>query len=264
MKIAIYQFAPEFGAKEKNLRRIEKNLLQSDPDLVVLPELCTTGYQFTSKKELTDLAESIHGPTVQNWEKLCRDKGFYLVAGLAEKDGEYFYNSAVLVSPKGYVGTYRKVHLFLEEKAWFQPGNGFSVWDIGNVKIGIMICFDWIFPEAARSLALQGADIICHPVNLVLPYCQEAMITRSIENGVFTVTANRVGIEERITGTKFTFTGGSQIVDPKGNRLFRLGAEVETLQEIEMDPTLARDKQITPKNHILKDRNPEAYTSLLS
>ena len=260
MRTAVYQFAPEFGAKEKNLQRIEKNLLQSDADLIVLPELCTTGYQFTSKNELVNLAESIpDGPTVQMLMEICRNIEFHLVAGLAEIDGEHCYNTAVLIGPKGYIGKYRKVHLFIDEKSWFHRGSCFSVWDIGKVKIGIMICFDWIFPEAARSLALQGADIICHPVNLVLPYCQEAMITRSIENHVFIVTANRIGTEERHPEKKLTFTGGSQIVDPKGNRLFRLGADTEAFQEVEIEPSAARDKMITPGNHVLKDRNPDTY-----
>jgi len=262
MKTAIYQFAPAFGAKEKNLQKIEKTLLQTDVDLVVLPELCTTGYQFTSQKELDDLAESIPGsPTVESWSQLCQKKGFHLVAGLAEKDGDQFFNSAVLIGPEGYIGTYRKVHLFLDEKKWFQSGCSFHVWDIEKAKIGIMICFDWIFPEAARSLALQGAEIICHPVNLVLPYCQDAMITRSIENRVFTVTANRIGIEERVKDNPLTFTGGSQIVDPKGQRLFRLGAKVEAFQEMDIHVTKARDKQITAKNHIFYDRNPKVYQS---
>lgn len=262
MRTAVYQFAPEFGAKEKNCEKIEKVLLQSDADLVVLPELCSTGYQFRSKKEVMDLAESIpDGPVIQKWIRLCQRKNFYLVAGLAEKEGDHLFNSAALIGPDGHVGTYRKVHLFLEEKQWFQPGRDFSVWDIGNARIGIMICFDWIYPEAARSLALQGADIICHPVNLILPYCQEAMITRSIENRIYTVTANRIGMEERVQGHLYTFTGGSQIIDPRGNRLIRLGKEMEALQEIEIDPTISRDKKITAKNHIFKDRNPMAYTS---
>jgi predicted amidohydrolase len=183
-----------------------------------------------------------------------------LVAGLAERAGDGFYNTSVLIGPEGYIGKYRKVHLFFEEKRWFQPGDlGFPVWDVGGVRIGMMICFDWVFPEAARSLTLQGAEIICHPVNLVLPYCQEAMVTRCIENGVFAVTANRIGSEERGGKNRLTFTGGSQAVDPRGNVLFRLRDAEEACREVEIDPTKAGDKMITEHNHLLEDRRPESY-----
>ena len=261
MKIGVYQFAPEFGEKKKNLQKIEAVLSKTDADLVVLPELCTTGYQFISRDEVDGLCEPIpDGPTADRLIQICQRKKMFLVAGMGEKHEWMVYNSAVLLGPSGFLGSYRKVHLFCEEKQWFQPGNGgFPVFDIGKVKIGLMICFDWIFPEAARSLALQGADIICHPVNLVLPYCQEAMITRSIENGVFTITTNRIGSEARGEKDKLTFTGGSQVTDPRGRILFRLETNQEGFQEVEIDPMLARDKQITLHNHILNDRKPEQY-----
>jgi predicted amidohydrolase len=261
MKIGVYQFAPEFGEKEKNLKRIEDATLQTDADLVVLPELCCTGYQFVSQEEVESLCEPIpQGSIVQRFIDIARRRNLHIVAGLGEKAGGVFYNSAVLVGPQGFIGKYRKVHLFWDEYDWFQSGNmGYRVWDIGPAKIGLMICYDWIYPEAARSLALQGADIICMPTNLVLPYCQDAMITRSIENRVFTVTANRTGSEKRGSKNKLTFTGGSQIVDPQGVILFRLGKETESIQEVEIDPNRARDKQITPRNHLWKDLRPDQY-----
>ncbi len=261
MRVAVYQFAPIFGDKEKNLKRIETALEQVDADLVVFPELCTTGYQFISDQEVNSLCEPIpEGPTVQHFIKLCREKGIFIVAGIGEIFNTTPYNSAVLVGPEGFIGLYRKVHLFYEEKKWFQPGDlGFRVWDIGIAKIGIMICFDWIFPEAARSLALQGAELICHPVNLVLPYCQDAMITRSIENGVYTVTANRVGSEERGGRKRLIFTGKSQVVGPRGEILFRLKEEDGIFQITEIDTSLASEKYITDFNHILNDRRPDQY-----
>ena len=261
MKIAIYQFAPLFGEKEKNLNKIKTGVSETNADLIVLPELCTTGYQFVSHEEAKSLSEPIpDGETTEAFVHICRSIGCYLVAGLAEIEEGSVYNSALLVGPDGFVGLYRKVHLFCEEKKWFLPGNrGFHVWDIGIAKIGIMICFDWIFPEATRSLAVQGADIICHPTNLVLPYCQDAMITRSIENRVFSVTANRIGSEKRGEKKRLTFTGGSQIVDPKGRRLFQLEKEEEAYKEISIDPDIARDKQITENNHLWRDMRPDQY-----
>ncbi len=170
-----------------------------------------------------------------------------------------FYNSAILVYPDGKIKVYRKVHLFFEEKLFFEPGNlGFPVFEVKGVKVGMMVCFDWVFPEATRSLALGGAEIIAHPANLVLPYCQDAMITRSIENRVFTITANRTGKDVR--GDKeLSFTGKSQIVSPSGERVLEFEGEEEGIKVIEIEPAMARDKNITEYNDLFRDRRPGVY-----
>ena len=104
----------------------------------------------------------------------------------------------MLLGPRGLLQTYRKVHLFNQEKRWFDPGDlPFQVERVRGVRVGMMICFDWVFPEASRALALQGADLVAHPSNLVLDYCQRVMPARCIENGVFAVTANRFGEDRR-------------------------------------------------------------------
>jgi predicted amidohydrolase len=262
MRIGIYQFQPVFGDTGYNLEKIEKRLKTGGFDLVVLPELCTTGYQFVNREEAFSLCEPVpDGPAVRSWTECCRKAGCFLVAGLGEREGYVCYNSAVLVGPEGWIGTYRKTHLFYEEKKWFAPGNsGFRVWDAGPARLGLMICFDWRFPEAARSLALQGADIICHPANLVQPFCQDAMVTRCIENRVFAVTANRTGEEKRSGGRGFVFTGGSQIVTPAGERLFRMGDAEEALRVVEVNPADARNKMVTETNDLFRDRRPEWYT----
>jgi predicted amidohydrolase len=261
MKIAVFQFDPQFGDKEFNLKKIEDALQKTQAELVVLPELCVTGYQFTSKSEVNELCEpAADGETVRRFSRICKQKNLHIVGGIAEKDGDKRFNSSVLVGPKGLIGVYRKIHLFMEEKLWFSPGNiGFRVWDIGQCKIGMMICFDWIIPEAAGTLARKGADVICHPVNLVLPFCQDAMVTRSIENRVFTITANRIGTEERGGKPKITYTGASQAVGPDGRILFRMDTKKEELREVEIDPRKARDKNVTPLNHLVDDRRPEFY-----
>ncbi len=168
-------------------------------DLLVLPELFNTGYLITSKEEIRALAEEVPGGrTTQRLAALAKRSGVHLVAGMAERSGDRIFNAAVLISPSGHVATYRKVHLFFEEKLWFDPGDGeFPVYDIGLCRVGMMVCFDWFFPESARMLALKGAQVICHPSNLVLPYCQTAMVTRCLENRVFAVTCNRTGTEQR-------------------------------------------------------------------
>jgi predicted amidohydrolase len=266
MRIGIYQNNPMFGHVEENIDKAVKALSGAEADLVVLPELFNTGYQFVSTREVEDLAEDIPaGKTSQSMIKAAKDRDMVLVFGLAERDEKHFYNSAAVVGPGGVLGRYRKTHLFAEEKRFFSPGNtGFQVLDLGRAKIGVMICFDWWFPESARVLALLGADIICHPANLVLPQCQEAMRTRSFENGVFTVTANRVGTECRGGKKPLTFTGKSQVLDPQGRIITRLGEKKTGIAFTDIDPAMARNKGITPENDRFKDRRPEYYGALMS
>ncbi|MDD5764840.1 MAG: acyltransferase [Candidatus Marinimicrobia bacterium] len=261
MKIGICQFAPVFGEIEKNLTLIERMISsESGVDLWILPELCTTGYLFVSADEASSLAEEFPaGRTARCIVELSADLNTSIVLGVAEKLGTKTYNSAVVFTNGNFVGTYRKIHLFFDEKRWFSPGfEAPKIFQIGDVKIGVMICFDWIFPETARSLALGGAQIIAHPANLVLPFCQDAMVTRSLENGIFTATVNRIGTETRPTKT-LTFTGKSQIVDPLGKRLEILPSDSPKVAVIEIDPGKALDKNFNPMNHLFNDRKPELY-----
>ena len=264
MKVGFVQFEPIFGEKDRNVRRSIELMGRFEADLWVLPELCNTGYLFRSKKEVEDLSEAVEGgPSVQAWREMARERKVHVVAGMAERAHGKVFNAAVLVRPSGAVNVYRKAHLFDEEKRWFEPGDtGFEVIDIGPARIGMMVCFDWIFPEVTRILALKGADLICHPANLVLPYCPDAMVTRCVENRVFAVTCNRIGTERR-GGNTLSFIGSSQIVDPKGQVLVRAGKEEESAQVAVIDPTLARDKQITERNALFEDRRVALYGALM-
>ncbi len=265
MRVGYVQFAPEFGEKEKNLRRIEELLSGNEADLWVLPELCTTGYQFKDVTELAELAEPIPGgPTIKRIENLAQKKNTYLVLGLAERDGQTFYNSAVLMGPNGLVACYRKVHLFFKEKLWFSPGDrAFSVVEAGNVPLGIVICYDHMFPEASRALALRGAWLIAHPANFVMPGLgQLTMRVRALENRVFVVTANRVGREAR-DEPALNFTGMSQIVSPSGEVLASSSPTAEEAVVVEIEPEHARNKKLTPLNDLFRDRRPEFYRALV-
>lgn len=265
MRVGYVQFAPGFGEKEKNWQRIERLLEGKEADLWVLPELCTTGYQFASKKELAELAEPVPaGPTTRRIQDLAREKNAFFVLGLAEKDGDKLYNSAILVGPEGFVASYRKVHLFFKEKLWFSPGDRpFAVVKAGGVPLGILICYDHMFPEAARALALQGALLLAHPANFVIPGLgQLTMRVRALENRVFVVTANRVGGEAR-DQPPLTFTGMSQIVSPTGDILASSSRTAEEAVVVEIDVEQARNKKLTPLNDLFQDRRPAFYRALV-
>ncbi|HBG46428.1 MAG TPA: acyltransferase [Deltaproteobacteria bacterium] len=261
MKVAFIQTSPEFGDVKANVEAAVKRITRLDAGLVVLPELFSTGYQFRNRSELLELAEEVPGGyAVKRLAEAAEAGKAFIVAGVAEREGRKAYNSAVLVGPRGHIGTYRKAHLFWDEKKIFTRGDTpFAVYKAGNARIGMMICFDWLFPEAARTLALMGADIICHPSNLVLPYCPQAMITRSLENRVFTITANRVGTEDRVRGKKLAFIGTSQVTSPDGELLARAGRTRAGSCVVEIDPRRARSKLVTPVNDCLGDRRKDLF-----
>jgi len=261
MKVGYYQFNPVFGDVRRNLEKVAKKLSSVRCDLMVLPELFASGYQFVSRDEVAALAEPVPGgATTTRLCEVARKRSMHIVAGLPERDGSRLYNSAVIVGPRGVIGCYRKTHLFFEETQFFTPGDtGFQVWDIGAAKIGVMVCFDWFYPEAARTLALKGADIICHPSNLVLPHCPAAMVTRCLENHVFSITANRIGSEKRGGKKKLTFIGTSEIVGPRGKILLRAPETRETLAIIDIDPKEARNKSLNVYNDLLRDRRTALY-----
>ena len=255
------QTNPEFGAVDKNLNHTKKLWGERKADLLVLPELFNTGYQFQSLDEARTLSESIpDGATTRYLLDWARESGMVIVAGLAEREGAALYNSAVIVGPKGLIGKFRKAHIFDTENNFFQPGDlPFTVFDAGFAKIGIMICFDWRFPETARTLALQGADVIAHPANLVLPHCPQAMVTRCLENRVYAITADRAGIEQRLPGETLTFIGQSQVVDPDGNVLIRASENKEEAHVVDIDPEKARNKKINERNDLFADRREDLY-----
>lgn len=264
MRVGYYQYHPEFGAPKRNLEKVEDSLAGVDADIIVLPELAFTGCLFEDRDELHELAEDVsESPTVHGLSRLCKNNKFYLVVGFAERCKGRLYNSALVIGPSGLLHRYRKLHLFNTEKEYFDPGDTpLNTIEIRGTKVGVMICFDWIFPEVARSLALRGADLICHPSNLVLAYCQRAMLTRSLENSVYSVTANRTGNDTRPRG-ELLFTGHSQIVGPKGEVVSSSNFEEEAIVLCDIDISDARDKLITENNNLFADRRPEFYDSIV-
>lgn len=261
MQVGFVQFAPIRGAGPDNIEKAADLIDSQNADIWVLPELATSGYLFTNREELLDWSEEVpQGPSLRRLRELARDLGAAIIAGFPERHEQQVFNSAIAVSAQGdIIGVYRKIQLFDREKEAFTPGDRPpQVWDIDGAKVGIMICFDWIFPEVARSLALMGAELIVHPSNLVLPHCPESMRTRCIENRVFAVTSNRIG-DESLGNIHYHFIGCSQVIDPSGNRLLSASNGDSIAKSINIDPSVAHDKKATPNNHLFNDRRPELY-----
>lgn len=259
MKIAIVQTNPTFGQVRKNIDEAVELMSSVSADFFVLPELFNTGYNFTSKEELEQLAEPIEGLTFSVLAGLAHQKQCYIVYGFAEADGSTFFNSSALIGPKGLIGIYRKVHLYFRENIFFKRGDvGFPVFDTEFGKVGMMICFDWFFPEAMRTLALKGAQLVAHPSNLVLPHCPDAMVTRCLENKVFSATADRIGTEDR-NGHKFSFIGKSEIISPKGEILTRLSNDKPEISVVDVNLAVALNKRLNEFNDAFEDRDAASY-----
>ena len=273
---AACQYAPAVGDLPGNRALAERWIRRAagaGARLVVLPELAASGYTFQSQEEAAACAEAGDGPTVSGWMRLCRELEVYLVAGFAEADGDRRFNSAAVVGPEGLLGVYRKAHLFNDEKTFFQPGDsGFLVFDLGVCRLGVLICYDLWFPEAARVLALRGADVVAVPTNWVANFRSPAVDRRgwtmgdyasvgvATQNQMFVVAADRIGSERGVD-----FVGCSCAVAPNGAMLAGPAAVAEEqLLVVELDlGWLGRARQRTPRNHTLGDRRPELYLPLI-
>jgi len=260
MKAGYIQFKPEFGDVEINLESMRRLISTVTADLLVLPELATTGYTFAAKDELARLAEPFDSsPSLDSLQSCARDHSCGLVVGFAELSGDRLFNSAALLRPDGSRELYRKNHLFGAENLFFEPGNiPFQIFDFDGVKLGIIVCFDWFFPESIRVLALKGAQIICHPVNFILPWGQRAMVIRCLENRVFAITANRYGTETN-GDSSFTFTGASQITSPDGKLLSSAPVEGDHVAVADIDPSIASNKKINKFNDLFENRRIDYY-----
>lgn len=262
MKIGFLQFSPKLDDLQANISKIESVADQfKEADLIVLPELCNSGYNFKSSEQAFDTSEEIGRSEFVNFlNSICKEHSLFIASGFNERDGKDLYNSSVLIGQDGYIGKYRKLHLFMDEKKYFTPGDaGLPVFDIGICKVGMLVCFDWMFPEVWRILAIKRADIICHPSNLVLTgLCQSAVPIHSLTNRVYIVTANRIGTEDDLT-----FTGLSTIANPRGGVLYQASENREEVKIVDIDISLARDKKITAMNDIIIDRRPSEYKELI-
>ena len=257
-RVSIIQFMPELANPEENVRRLEPLINKaSDSLLVVLPELANSGYNFRNKEEAFRCAEEIgqKGLFQEFILAKAREKSIYIVTGIDEREGDMLFNSAILVGPEGIIGKYRKMHLFMNEKDIFQKGNaGLLVFDLGAFRMGMMICFDYLFPEPWRILAQKGADLVCHPSNLLTENPHRCLPGIALMNRIYVATANRTGTEGNIS-----FNGMSFFTEPTGEIVNRLSKDKTEITSLSIDTQLSRNKMITLRNHVFDDRRPEAY-----
>ena len=267
MRVACAQYAVRDGDPDTNKERSVVAILgaaRASVDLVVLPELANSGCDFPSRERAWGLAEKIpEGPTVRAWRKAAEECGVFVVGGLFEREGDYLYNSAIVVGPDNFFGRYRKTHFWDTEKLLYKPGQDLPVFETPLGRIGVLFCYDAWFPEAARTLALRGADILCIPANAPDDWVPEEqrrgdltmlnihVASHANANRLFVACANRVGDG---------YLGRSCIVDATGGVLAFGSATEEKLIYAEVNIERSRcEKHLTEHSHAFGDRNLRAY-----
>lgn len=272
VKVAVVQMSYNLGEKEITVKKTISKITEAADNgakLIVLPELCNTGYVFNSREEAYSLAEPVpEGETVKAWEKIASEKDVYIVAGILEKEGVDMYNTAVLVGPDGFIGKFRKMHLWDEDKLWFEPGNlGIPVFHTPIGKIAIIICYDMWFSEMWRIAALKGADIVCVPTNwLKLDFLSEEVqtlapymaIVAGNTNALFVACADRVGSERGIT-----FPGKSLICGPLGPMAGPASPTEEEILYQDCNMADARSYNWNGHNVLFRDRRCDYYDEML-
>ncbi|HZS82293.1 MAG TPA: nitrilase family protein [Stellaceae bacterium] len=274
VRVACLQMEPQIGRKERNVARsltMIEEAASAGARLAVLPELCNSGYVFATREEAFALAEEVPGgASVAAWIEAAARHRMHIVAGIAEREGGALYNAAVLLGPEGYIGKYRKNHLWAAENLFFEPGNlGVPVFRTALGRIAAAICYDIWFPEIFRLAALQGADILCVPTNWVpmpeqpasLPVMANIIAMGGAHsNALFVAAADRVGSERGQL-----FLGRSLIVAHTGWPLAGpASAESEEMILADLNLSDARRKRNWSEfNQVLRDRRTDLYDEML-
>jgi predicted amidohydrolase len=268
VKIAVVQMQPEFGQLAENQARVIQDIreaVQNQARLIVFPECVLSGYMFASRDEALAFAQPVPGLAIEAVTAQCRESGVYAIFGLLEKDRDKLFNSSILVGPEGIIGKYRKCHLpYLGVDRFVNAGDTpLPVFPTGIGNIGMLICYDIVFPESVRVMALKGADILALPANFPQGRGEKVInhvaTARALENRVHVIVANRVGREREAS-----FAGLSKIADVTGETLALANQDQAEIIYAELDIEAARQKHLTivPGQYELdywKDRRPELY-----
>lgn len=227
MKVQLAQIPSDDSRTAPNLERVLSiiRLADRDTDVIVFPETCLMGFPTT--EDVHVVAEPDDGPTVTAVLQEVRASGIAVTVGFAESHGGLYYNTTVLLTPQGIALKYRKTHLWASDVGVFTPGDHLPTAMWKGVRVGLLICFDVEFPETARTLAAQGAELLLVTNANMDPYGpvhRALLIARAMENQVFVVMANRCGSDSGLT-----FAGESAVFAPTGEVLASLGREQSSL-----------------------------------
>ena len=260
----------EIGNREANRRKIVGRIheaAEQSSQLVIFPECALTGYCFESLEEAAPFAEPVDGPSASIIAEACRETNTHAVVGFIEKDATDFYNAAMLIGPNGLVGCYRKVHLpYLGVDRFLTPGDRpFAIFELPFGRVGVNICYDASFPEAARALKLLGAELVILPTNWpggAWRTAEFVVNTRAHENHFNFAAVNRVGTER---GWKFI--GRSKVIDFNGDTLAEASGEGEEILFVGVDLQQANNNRIVNvagsyEIDRIADRRPEFYNSI--
>ncbi len=272
VKVACLKMDVKIGNIAENIRKSVQMINEAadnGAELIVLPEMANSGYNFDNRQEAIRLAENLEdSESVKAWCGAARDRNVYIVSGITEIDGTDLYNTAVMIGPEGLIGKYRKLHLWEEEFLWFEPGNlGLPVFHTPIGKIGIVICYDMWFPETYRILAAQGADIVCVPTNWVtidsLPdnmknFGPVLAMAAAHSNGIYVAAADRVGIERDMV-----FPGKSLIVRTAGIPIAGPADDTEQIIYGNCNFAKVRAHGINKYNSTKSDRRLDLYDEFL-
>jgi N-carbamoylputrescine amidase len=273
-RIAAIQMAAPWddpGSARERTFRLLREAAARGATLAVLPELCTISYDFRAREQVEPHAESLDGASVTGWAAIAREAGLHVVAGFPERAGGRLFNSAVVIGPGGLLGTYRKVHLYHFERGIFAPGDsGFRAWDTPLGRVGVLICYDLRFAEAARILLLRGAQILCLPTTWTDRGKPEPWDARgwcganylaagcAYGNRMWVACADRAGMD----GTVRTL-GCSAIFAPSG--MAAAGPALATGDEVlvaDLDVARADAARATAEMDLIRDRRPDLYRDL--
>ena len=270
MKVAVAQLAPEYDPT----RNVEKTLdamreaARRGAQLVVLPEMCLSPYQLEGEPLERWAQEIPGGISVQRWLRESKVLGIYVVAGLLERAGGDYYNTAAVLGPQGFLSCYRKAHLFGWERHRLAAGNrGFLSLEIQGTRLGVLICYDLRFMEAVRLLALEKVQLLCVPTawtDIGKPQpldryglCAAAHMSLgyAYANRLFVLCANRVGREKGVG-----YLGNSLVAGPTGETFAGpAGPEETTILIADVDPKQADDQHVGKENDVLADRRVDLY-----
>jgi predicted amidohydrolase len=262
--VAVVQMHPSLAEVEENLTRmsdfVERICTEQNVDLIVFPELTTTGYECGVR--FTELAERVPGHTVNYLAERASAFNTYVAFGMVAKERveSILYNAAILIGPDGEVlGQYHKVHPRGEERLAFRPGYRYLILETGFGNVGLLLGWDLAFPEAARSLALEGADLLCVCANWEHPHVDEwrtYALARAYENSIFVAAANRVGEEYT-----YSFFGESMVVGPRGELYASIDEEIEgyAMAKIDLDDV----RKYREEFQFMQCRQPQTYRAIV-